>query len=63
MKLYKVNIAGVEMILPTESLDYIKERNWEYKEIEGKEATHSIDDFKHKSLEIILKDYIEHNSN
>ena len=54
MKTYKVNVAGIEMILPQEALEYIQIRNWEYNEIEL-EPTHSIQEFMQASLTEILK--------
>jgi hypothetical protein len=54
MKTYKVNVAGIEMILPQEALEYIQIRNWEYIEIDL-EPTHSIQEFMQLSLTEILK--------
>jgi hypothetical protein len=54
MKTYKVNIAGIEMILPEEALEYIQNRNWEYIEVEL-QPTHSIQEFMQESLTEILK--------
>jgi len=54
MKTYKVNIAGIEMILSEEALEYIQRRGWEYIEVDL-EPTHSIQDFMQSSLTEILK--------
>lgn len=54
MKTYKVNVAGIEMILEEESLEYIQNRNWEYVEVDL-EPTHSIQEFMQLSLTEILK--------
>jgi hypothetical protein len=54
MKTYKVNIAGVEMILEEEALEYIQRRGWEYTEV-NLEPTHSIQQFMQASLTEILK--------
>jgi hypothetical protein len=53
MKTYKVNIAGIEMILEEEALQYILNRNWEYIEVDV-ETTHSIQEFMQSSLNVIL---------
>jgi hypothetical protein len=53
MKTYKVNIAGVEMILEEEALEYIQKRRWEYTEVDL-EPTHSIQQFMQASLIEIL---------
>jgi hypothetical protein len=53
MKTYKVNVAGIEMILPENSLQHIQNRNWEYIEVEL-EPTHSIEQFMQSSLNVIL---------
>jgi len=54
MKTYKVNVAGIEMILPKEALEYIQRRGWEYIEVDL-EPTHSIQEFMQLSLTEILK--------
>jgi hypothetical protein len=54
MKTYKVNIAGLQLILPEEALEYIQRRNWEYIEVDL-EPTHSIQEFMELSLTEILK--------
>ena len=54
MKTYKVNVAGIEMILEEVALEYIQNRNWEYVEVDL-EPTHSIQEFMQSSLTEILK--------
>ena len=54
MKTYKVNIAGIEMILEEEALEYIQRRDWQYIEVDL-ETTHSIQEFMQASLNEILK--------
>lgn len=53
MKKYKVNVAGIEMILPENALEYIEARKWTYIEVTD-EATHSIEEFMESSLNVIL---------
>ena len=51
---YKVNVAGIEMILPIEALEYIESRGWQYTEVEIEETTHNIEEFMSASLTEIL---------
>jgi hypothetical protein len=55
MKAYNVNVAGIEMILQEEALEYIQNRNWEYTEVETEEPTHTIEEFMGASLTELLK--------
>jgi hypothetical protein len=52
---YKVTIAGIEMILQEEALEYIQNRNWEYIQIETNEPTHTIEEFMLASLNELIK--------
>lgn len=55
MKTYKVNVAGVEIIVEANehNLKCIQNRNWDYIEIDS-EPTHSIEEFMEQSLNHIL---------
>lgn len=55
MKVYKITVAGIEMILPEEALEYIQNRGWEYTELLDIEPTHSINEFMGATLNEILK--------
>lgn len=57
MIVYKVNVAGIEMIVEANqtNLECIQNRNWEYTELTDIETTHTIEDFMGASLNELIK--------
>ena len=53
MKTYKVNVAGIEMILSENALEYIEARKWTYVEVDDT-PTYTIQQFMEASLNEIL---------
>jgi hypothetical protein len=54
MNNYKLTANGIEMIISSEYLEHIQNRNWEYVEVD-EATTHTIEEFMSASLTQLIK--------